>query len=404
MSRSDFRGSIRPLDLLYVGTLPPHPGGSAISCAQLLTAISRRGHGIRAISPVTELARQDAERFAQTSPGLEIQRFPMPYFETGPDEPASPEYRELEWQGVRSAVDQQVGTARPDLLIAGRESFALHVGPLARMHRIPYCVWIRGGSTMGALCGSLPEDEVRRLFSEIAGADLVVVPARHLVDALLQFSVPGARVILNAIDLERFTPQAPDRALQKALGLDEADIVVAHVSNLKIIKRPLDFVAAAAAAWKRESRLRFLIVGDGSLRQAFESAVAEACMLDQFVFTGWVDYDRMPHYLSLADAVVMPSGGEGLARVYLETMASERVLIASNIAAAAEIITHGENGLLFPVGDVDALSEQMIRVARDPSMRRRIGRRARESVLAHHIDTAADAYIDAFVAQLGWRA
>ena len=63
------------------------------------------------------------------------------------------------------------------MLIAGREIFALHVGPLARKHGVPYCGWIRGSSTEGALLGTLPIDEVQREFGEIARANLVVVPA-----------------------------------------------------------------------------------------------------------------------------------------------------------------------------------------------------------------------------------
>ena len=286
------------------------------------------------------------------------------------------------------------------MLIAGRELFALHVGPLARKHGIPYAVWIRGGSTQGALLGTLPIDEVKRQFGEIARANLVVVPARHLIEGLHRLGVPDATVILNAIDLDRFTPEPADRALRTTLGISEDQIVVAHVSNLKSIKRPFDFVEAAAATASAESRLRFLVVGDGDLLAAMQSAVATARVLERFVFTGWVPYADMPRYIRLSDVVVMPSAGEGLARVYLETMASGRVLIASDVAAAAELITDNEDGLLFPVGDVAALSAQIMRAAADPELRRRIGTAARGRVLPHRLDTAADAYIAAIRSQL----
>jgi glycosyltransferase involved in cell wall biosynthesis len=226
------------------------------------------------------------------------------------------------------------------------------------------------------------------------------VPARHLVDGLRRLGIPDATVILNAIDLDRFTPEPADRALRTSLGISEDQIVIAHVSNLKGIKRPLDFVEAAAATASAEPRLRFLVVGDGALLSAMQSAVATAGLLERFVFTGWVSYDDMPRYIRLADAVVMPSAGEGLARVYLETMACGRVLIASDVAAAAELITDNEDGLLFPVGDVAALSAQIMRAAGDPELRRRIGIAARVRVLPHRLDTAADAYIGAMRSRL----
>jgi glycosyltransferase involved in cell wall biosynthesis len=208
-------------------------------------------------------------------------------------------------------------------------------------------------------------------------------------------------VIPNAIDLERFTPGPADRALREALGILDDEIVIAHVSNLKAIKRPLELVEAAAATFKVEPRLRFLVIGDGALLSAMQSAVAGAGLSERFIFTGWIPYADMPGYIRLADAVVMPSAGEGLARVYLETMACGRVLIASNVDAAVELITHEENGLLFPLGDVEALSAHIVRTASDPELRRRIGTAARSRASPHRLDTAADAYIDAFHAQLG---
>ena len=389
-----------PLNLLYVGTLPPHPGGSAISCAQLLRAFAARGHRVRAIGAITDSTRNEGERFDRAGSGLEVRRFLMPSFETNPTEPTNAEFREREWHAVQALVDEEVQQDRPDMLIAGRELFALHVGPLARKHGIPFAVLIRGGSTQGALMGTLPIDEVKRQFGEIARANLVVVPARHLVDGLRRLGIPDATVILNAIDLDRFTPEPADRALRTSLGISEDQIVIAHVSNLKGIKRPLDFVEAAAATASAEPRLRFLVVGDGALLSAMQSAVATAGLLERFVFTGWVSYDDMPRYIQLADAVVMPSAGEGLARVYLETMACGRVLIASDVAAAAELITDNEDGLFFPVGDVAALSAQIMRAAGDPELRRRIGIAAHVRVLPHRLDTAADAYIGAMRSRL----
>jgi glycosyltransferase involved in cell wall biosynthesis len=250
------------------------------------------------------------------------------------------------------------------------------------------------------LHGALPRDEVTGLFGEIAAAQLVVVPAPHLVGGLQRLGVAHARIILNAIDLDCFTPEPAEPFLQRSLGIEADDIVVAHVSNLKAIKRPHDFVEGAAIALAAEPRLRFLIVGDGPLMSSLRSAVAAVGLLSRFVFTGWVRYEQMPRYMRLADVVVMPSAGEGLARVYLETMACGRVLIASNVAAARDVITDGIDGLLFPVGDVEALSVQVVRVARSNALRRRIGAAAHLRAQRHGLDLAADAYIEAFRAHL----
>jgi glycosyltransferase involved in cell wall biosynthesis len=103
----------------------------------------------------------------------------------------------------------------------------------------------------------------------------------------------------------------------------------------------------------------------------------------------------MPSYINLADIVVMPSFGEGLARVYLETQACGRVLIASDTPAAQEVVDDGVTGLLFPTGEIDALAERCIHAVRDAGLRARIGAAARERVQRHEIAAAVTRYLGA---------
>ena len=90
--------------------------------------------------------------------------------------------------------------------------------------------------------------------------------------------------------------------------------------------------------------------------------------------------------------------GEGLARVYLETQACARVLIASDIPPAREVIDDGETGLLFPVGNVEQLAECCIRAARDSDLRARLGRAGLARVQRHDVGRAVTSYLDAFAA------
>ena len=86
-----------------------------------------------------------------------------------------------------------------------------------------------------------------------------------------------------------------------------------------------------------------------------------------------------------------------LARVYLEAQACARVLVASDIAPAREVVTDGETGLLFPVGDIDALTTQTLRAAAEPGLRARIGGMARRRVQAHGVREAVVQYAEALV-------
>jgi glycosyltransferase involved in cell wall biosynthesis len=127
-----------------------------------------------------------------------------------------------------------------------------------------------------------------------------------------------------------------------------------------------------------------------------ETACRRYGIASHFRFVGWVPYDDVAAYLNLADLVVMPSDSEAQARVYLETQACGRTLVASDVAGARHVVEDGETGLLFHKADVAHLTATILRAAADPGLRHRIGARARERVrAAHSLEAVAAAYSDA---------
>jgi len=384
--------TVRRLDILYVGMLPPHPGGSAISWFQVLGGFTRRGHAVRAVAPITEAALRGGDEFATSHPEIEVTRFLVPHFYTGPNVPASEAYRSLERRQIEAALGRLIAERRPDVIVVGRETFALHVPDVARRHGVPCLLGIRGNTTIAILNGTYPEAMAQELLAEYRKADLLVSVAEHMARGLAGLGFANVTVIPNAVDLERFAPRPKDATLLRALAVPDGHVVVLHASNLKGVKRPLDLVASAAQAARETPRLVYVIVGDGTYRGAMEEACRELGVAGQFRFTGWMDYVRIPDLINLADVVVMPSESEGLSRVYLEAQACGRLLLASDIAPAREVITDGETGLLFRMGDIADLTAKTLLAAGDPRLRAAIGRRARERVRAHALDDVVAAY------------
>jgi glycosyltransferase involved in cell wall biosynthesis len=110
----------------------------------------------------------------------------------------------------------------------------------------------------------------------------------------------------------------------------------------------------------------------------------------------------MPDLMNLADVVIVAAEAEGLARVYMEAMACERVLLASDIAPAREVVQDGVNALLFRMGDTDDLAAKTLLAVGDPQLRARIGPKARESMQSRSIERAVDRYVselEGFVAR-----
>jgi glycosyltransferase involved in cell wall biosynthesis len=262
------------------------------------------------------------------------------------------------------------------MLLIGRESFALPVADVTRVRGIPVVQRLAGATINGLLTGTYPEPEAGRMRTALRRAGVRVAPGRQLALAAGHLDIGDIRTVPTGIDLCRFRPREKDPRLLRELGIAPESVVVAHVSNLKPLKRPLDFVRAAVETLAREPGLVFLVVGEGALRRGMEAACRDAGISEHFRFVGGRPYEEVPRYFNLADIVVMPSESEGLSRACLETQACGRVLIASDIPPARELVRHGETGLLFPRGDVGALSELMLGAARDPALRQAIGARA----------------------------
>ncbi len=387
-----------PLSILYVGTLPPHPGGSALSCSQIVLGLAGLGHRVRCIAAMTPDATEFGDSFAVASPQLEIRRYRMPYFEIQPHQaPAS--YFSLEAERIEPELSALVAEERPDVVFAGRESFAWNVPRLAAARRLPCMVRFSGSGWLPILQGRHGRGLAQALLREVRRATGIVTSAHFLARGLRDLGLAPVSVVPNPVDLERFRPRERDSELARAVGIDDGDLVLVHASNLKALKRPLDIVHSAERVLAEEPRALYVIVGDGPCRAETEAASEAAGVSSRFRFVGWVDYDRMPGYLSLADIVVMPSEAEAQSRACLETQASGRALLASDIPGAREIVVDGETGVLFEPGNIDDLTAKTLLLARQPDLRRRIGKRARQLISPHSLAEVVRGY-DAVLQEL----
>ncbi len=364
--------------------------------ACLLAGLEVPGHRVRALSPMTPEALRDGDAFALAHPRVAVVRYLMPPAR----EPMlhDEDFRRREGEQIAATLPRLIAHERPDLILVGHENLAWHVPALARAHGLPCVLLVHGSAALVAL--TAPRSPLvgrEQLLTELGRVDPIITVARHLADRLTEQGFTKIRMIPNMVDLEQFAPRSRLEPLRGALGLRGHDLVVAHVSGLTALKRPLDIVASAELALRENPRLVHVIVGDGPMREAMEDACRRAGLLERFRFVGWVGHRRVAEYLSLADLVVMPSESEGQALVYLETQACGRLVLASDIPGAREVIVDGETGLLFRKGDIANLAAKTLLAAGDESLREAIGRNARKVVEAHRLEAVVARYEAALV-------
>jgi len=372
----------RQLNILYVGTLPPHPGGSAIVGYQLLDGFTRLGHIVRALAPVTPETQARAMAFDAAHSRPVITRFEIPHFEMPPHFPYPAEYVELEQACVEGGLAALIAQRRPDVIIIGRETYARYVPDLSHAFRLPCLLIIHGGITHGIIDGTHPSDLAQHLLKCYRRADLVVTPGEHMAAGLRRLGV-AVSTIPNPVDLQRFSPEQDVASLRSSLA-GAGDVIAMWLGHQRPLKRPLDLVLTARAALPREPRLAFVVVGDGPQKHEMKQASREAGVASRFRFVDWIDHADIPAYLNAADIVVTTTQIENQALIYLEAQACGRLLLASDIPAAREVVVDGETGLLFAVGNVAECASKLLRAAADPDLRQTIGRNARAAVASCH--------------------
>jgi glycosyltransferase involved in cell wall biosynthesis len=127
---------------------------------------------------------------------------------------------------------------------------------------------------------------------------------------------------------------------------------------------------------------RLVIIGGGPLRAELEAAAVELGIAGRVKFTGLVSDDELNRYYRSCSFLVLPAvydekgDTEGLGVVLLEAMSCGKPVIASGVGGITDIVADGENGLLVPPADAEALSRAIMALAKNGRLRRAMGRAA----------------------------
>ncbi len=223
----------------------------------------------------------------------------------------------------------------------------------------------------------------RRIVFESHAARRVCAP---FIDAA------KTRVIHNPL---RFTaedaacPEVREKAaaLRSALDLTPQDVMVLWLGQFSPRKDPLLLVRATALHAERRDLPRVVPVflGDGPLRPDLVAALGNGGRIGAF------EPDVRP-WLAACDVLALTSRQESFGLVLLEAAAFAKPVVATRAEGPAEIIRHGETGLLVPIGDAVALAEALAVLAAGRDMRQRLGRAAQRFAFEH---CSAESYVRA---------
>jgi glycosyltransferase involved in cell wall biosynthesis len=173
-------------------------------------------------------------------------------------------------------------------------------------------------------------------------------------------------------------PPAADRpALLREWGLAERPHLVVAVGRL--IPEKNHALAVRALALLPDTNLA--IVGEGPQQAQLEQLVRETGVVDRVALTGLRSDARA--IMGCADVVVVTSHAEGLPLVALEALAAHRPLVATEVRGLRDVLSHGEDALLVPGDDAEAMAAAVREVLADEELRERLATGAVRVAAAH---------------------
>jgi glycosyltransferase involved in cell wall biosynthesis len=290
------------------------------------------------------------------------------------------------FSGLRNpTLTDRVDAFHPDaVMMIGYNAQALVQFVLRRGQSYP--LLLRGDSHRLAGVTNSPRQRLKRIllqrwFRRYA-AFLYVGAANR--DYYLMHGVENERLFFtpHAVDNTRFATEGTfenGARFRASLGIADSERLVVFAGKLDEAKRPRDLIAAFQEANLERSTL--LIVGEGPLGSDLRRA---ADRNQKIVFAPFQNQGAMPAVYAASDLFVLPSSSETWGLAINEAMAVGRaVIVSSQVGCARDLVHPGENGLVFEVASVAALSASLREALSSEERLRKWGRES-QSIIEHY--------------------
>lgn len=201
------------------------------------------------------------------------------------------------------------------------------------------------------------------------------------------------RVIHNFIDPAR--PAQHRNQCNRESYAPHGEKILMHASNFRPVKRVGDVVRIFAEVHARIPA-KLILIGDGPERPFIQQLIKDLKLSAEVYFLG--EQDHLEPLFFCADLFLLPSEQESFGLTALEAMNCSVPVIATEIGGLPEVITHGETGYLYPVGEIKKMAEKSIELLSNPGkhelFKQQARRRAMQSFNADQIIPQYEAFYE----------
>jgi|LQYC01.1.fsa_nt_gi Glycosyltransferase len=196
------------------------------------------------------------------------------------------------------------------------------------------------------------------------------------------YGVPDEKMFLTpyCVDNDFFSKKYNElkplrNQIKKKLGLQPEVLIILYASKMMPRKRAIDLLNAYEKI-QNQINAAVVFVGDGAERPLLE-AYQRNNALKNIYFVGFKNQTELPEYFSIADIFVLPSTDEPWGLIINETMNFGLPIITTDqVGATPDLVKDGENGFIYPVGDIKKLADCLLKLLSDSELREKMRKRS----------------------------
>ena len=341
--------------------------GQSVHIDELIAAFRAQGHAVQMVGP---------QRIDAMSDGVERKLLPRPLYEL-----AELGYSLVEcWRLLRAGLKQ-----KPDFVYQRANVHMLGAAWAARLLKRPLFLEVNAplarerGQSRGFAWPALARWSERFLWSR---ADVLLPVTEVLAADLAAAGIDRGRisVIANGVNPARFGSRNR-RAAKARLGLENRLVLgfVGFVREWHGLEQVIDLLAADGEL----AGAHLLVVGDGPALPALAARAERIGVADRVFFTGVVAHDDVANLAGAFDIALQPDVTAYASPLKLfEYMALGHAIVAPDTPNMREVLSNGDNAILFASGNYDAFSEKVRQLSRDPALRQKLGDGALRDIAA----------------------
>ena len=227
--------------------------------------------------------------------------------------------------------------------------------------------------------------------------DLITTPAQSISDLLKDYGIKNEiTVIPNAIDLNAYKNINVEDIdnLKAELNLGDSKVIL-YAGRIAPEKNLIFLLKSFKTLTERNMNVKLLIVGGGPQLQELKDFASENGLSDTVVFTGMIEYAKMPLYFKVADIFAITSVTEVKPLAILEALAASLPIVAVNAPGASDTLSQMYDGILTDV-DNEAFSNGLIKVLTDNALYNKLVLGADQTAYKYSLDNISNDFIDLY--------